>query len=119
MPAPSSYSVGDLASAVLVQVTEKGLPVDVSGATTVRLLMTRPDGSTLTWLPTVLPAGTFNFGNLTLITDGHEGWLLYTTSGIAPGDWTQGGEWAGRVQVLGLGAWSGKSLDTFSFLVAP
>jgi hypothetical protein len=118
MSSSSSYALGDLASTVLVQVTERGTPVDVTGAT-VTLAMTLPDRTTATWSATVLAAGTYTYGNLTLTTGGTEGWVRYTTSAAAPGDWTQAGEWKGRVAVAGLGAWSGKSLDSFAFLVAP
>ncbi len=116
----ADFSVGDLGAAILVQVQERGQPIDLSGAASAQFLVTPPGATApLTWTATILPAGTYTYGTLTITTTGHEGWLLYLTSAVGQGDLTTPGEWKGRVKLAGLGAWTGRSLGSFAFLVAP
>lgn len=113
----ASFSTGDLASVVLAQIVDKGSPLDLTGATA-SFVVTQPDGSVVTWAATVLPLGTYTYGNLTLSTTGHEGWLQYVTSAVGAGDFVLAGEYRVRVKVVGLGAWSGRSIGGFGFVVA-
>ena len=84
--------LGDAGTSVVVVVREGGRHLDLSGATTKRIVFTRPDGNEVP-----REAG--------FLTDGRDGGLVYVT---VPGEVDQPGLWTLQAELV-LGTWSGRS----------
>lgn len=95
----SDIHVGDIGTAFRVTLTEDGVPVDISTATLINLILSKPDESIAT-------------KTAVLYTDGTDGIIEYRT---VSGDLDQAGKWKAQVYVELFG-WSGHSA-AFSFRV--
>lgn len=84
--------VGDSGTQIMLKVREGGRRLDLSAATSLRVVLSKPDGNTL-------------LRDATLLTDGKDGALLYVT---APGEVDQPGLWHVQAE-LTLGAWGGRT----------
>jgi hypothetical protein len=84
--------VGDSGTEIILKVREGGRRMDLAAATTLRLVLTKPDGNVLV-------------RDATFLTDGRDGALLYVTG---PGEVDQPGMWSVQAE-LALGAWSGRT----------
>lgn len=84
--------VHDSGTQIVLKVREGGRRLDLTAATTLRLVLTKPDGNELA-------------RDAVFLTDGTDGALLYVTG---PGEIDQAGLW--HVQAdLAVGGWSGRT----------
>jgi hypothetical protein len=92
--------VGDIGTVIRLTVTDSGIPVNLSSATSKRILLKGPDGISVAY-------------NAVFTTDGSDGVIEYTTSTVhdlrVAGAWEAGA----KVSVSG-GTWN---TDPFSFTV--
>ena len=87
---------GDIGTELVVAVTdEDGEVVDISGATTLTIYLTRPNGTTLT-------------KTAVLDDDGTDGLMRYDT---VAGDLIAAGTWRIQGYVAGVGGWSGSTRE--------
>ncbi|MCK6480195.1 MAG: hypothetical protein HUU06_06700 [Planctomycetaceae bacterium] len=84
--------VNDAGTQIVLKVREGARRLDLSAATSKRVVLTKPDGNEV-----VREAG--------FLTDGRDGALVYTT---LPGEMDQPGLWQVQAELV-LGTWSGRS----------
>lgn len=84
--------LGDSGTEIILKVREGGRRMDLSAATTTRLVLTKPDGNVLV-------------RDASLLTDGKDGALLYVTG---PGEIDQPGLWHVQAELVVAG-WSGRT----------
>jgi hypothetical protein len=84
--------VGDSGTQIIVKVREGSRRLDLSAATSLRLVLSKPDGNVVA-------------RDAALLTDGTDGAIFYVT---APGEVDQPGLWHVQVE-LALGGWNGRT----------
>lgn len=98
-----AFHVGDVGAVFVVQVTEWDedtqafVAVNISGATTLTIYLTKPNGTVLT-------------KTASLDTTGTDGKMKYTT---VSGDLSVAGTWKIQGYVAGVSGWSGSTVETF------